>query len=61
MSKASGKQDIVVRFVGVVKGDPGFVQYVLVELDEKEDLGGIKFDTVVFCKSPATINARLAT
>jgi len=48
VSKASGKQDIVVRFVGVVKGDPGFAQYVLVELDEKEDLGSITFDAAVF-------------
>lgn len=47
VAKASGKQDIEVQFVGVVKGDPGFDPYILVELDEKEDLGGLKIDTTV--------------
>lgn len=48
VSKASGKQDIAIKYVGVVKDDPGFPQYVLIELDEKEDLGGIKFNKAAF-------------
>ena len=47
-TKASGKQDIAIRFIGNVKGEAGFDVYVLVELDEQEDLGGIKFDTTAF-------------
>ncbi|KAF7347365.1 hypothetical protein MVEN_01492300 [Mycena venus] len=53
VSKAFGR-DVAIKYMGV--GSKGFENYVVIELDEKENLGESKVDAVAFLGTGYTIN-----
>ena len=52
IAKAAGRESVHVKFAGIGAGK--FSNYVMVELDEQENLAGTTFDAEVFVSLPAS-------